>query len=173
MATWDRYIGYGVALGASRVVSTVIDMGMGNRRRVWSSFGGTWHRVRVSYPHLWWRYGQPAATLVIRSLIALGFGYGLAWWWRTGVDWVSAHAFEVPRAELVSRVGFALGVVLLGYGGYTFLRAFADAVSRRSITGQVLWKQVWRTSSGGEDSPRIPWLYYLAVDDGRRDESAG
>jgi hypothetical protein len=44
-------------------------------------------------------------------------------------------------------------------------------VSYRNITGQVLWKQVWRTNSGGKDSPRIPWLYHLAVDDSRAERT--
>src|SRR5262249_53648756 len=33
VAVWDRYLGYGAALGVTRVASTVIDLGMGNRRR--------------------------------------------------------------------------------------------------------------------------------------------
>jgi hypothetical protein len=69
VAVWDRYLSYGDALGVTRICSAVIDLGMGNRKRVWSSFGGTaaargrsgaepevkrpegtWHRVRVRYP---------------------------------------------------------------------------------------------------------------------------
>ena len=50
VAVWDRYLSYGDALGVTRVCSAVIDLGMGDRKRVWSSFGGTWHRVRVQYP---------------------------------------------------------------------------------------------------------------------------
>ncbi len=171
VATWDRYIGYGVALGASRVTSRAIDLGMGNRRLVWSSFGGTWHRVRVSYPRLWPRYGQTPASLLLRSVFFLGLGFVLVRWWRVAVEWVTAQVIEVPSRSVVVRVGIALGVVFLVYGGYTFVRSVIDAVSYRTITGQVLWKQVWRTSSGGEDSPRIPWLYYLAIDDGSGDRT--
>jgi hypothetical protein len=35
----------------------------------------------------------------------------------------------------------------------------------------VLWKEVWRSSSGGQDSPSVPWLYYLAIDDGTGDRT--
>jgi hypothetical protein len=50
VAVWDRYLAYGAAVGVTHLSSAVLDLGMGNRRLVWSSYGGTWHRVRVRYP---------------------------------------------------------------------------------------------------------------------------
>ncbi len=69
VAVWDRYLSYGAAVGATRVSSAVIDLGMGNRRNVWSSFGGTWHRVRVRYPRFWPRYGKTAPKLILKAVI--------------------------------------------------------------------------------------------------------
>src|SRR5205814_739497 len=74
VAVWDRYLSYGDALGTTRVASAVIDLGMGNRKRVWSSYGGTWHRVRVRYPTFWPRYGKTAPRLIGRGLFAAGLG---------------------------------------------------------------------------------------------------
>ena len=74
VAVWDRYLAYGDALGATRVASAVIDLGMGNRKRVWSSFGGTWHRVRVRYPRFWPRYGATAPRLMFKGLGATAVG---------------------------------------------------------------------------------------------------
>jgi hypothetical protein len=35
----------------------------------------------------------------------------------------------------------------------------------------VLWVEVWRSESQGEDRPSRPWLHYLAVDDGTDDRT--
>src|SRR6266540_4084876 len=75
VAVWDRYLSYGAALGTTRVASAVIDLGMGNRRRVWSSFGGTWHRVRVRYPRLWGRYGKTGPAVIVPAVVTLVLGY--------------------------------------------------------------------------------------------------
>ena len=95
------------------MASTVIDMGMGNRRRVWSSYGGSWHRVRVSYPAVWWRYGRPAGQLTMRSLLALAAGIGLIGWFRRGVSTVADHGLRAGQlgdhAPLIGRVGYASG----------------------------------------------------------------
>jgi hypothetical protein len=36
----------------------------------------------------------------------------------------------------------------------------------REITGEVLWRETWKSKGGGEDEPPVPWLDYLAIDDG-------
>ena len=74
VAVWDRYLGYGAALGVTHLASAVLDLGMGNRRLVWSSFGGTWHRVRVRYPRLWPRYGQTDAQLLLWAGVQIVVG---------------------------------------------------------------------------------------------------
>src|SRR5439155_20434666 len=77
VAVWDRYLSYGDAVGATRVCSAVIDLGMGNRKRVWSSFGGTWHRVRVRYPKVWGRYGAKATPLIVWAVVNLALGFAV------------------------------------------------------------------------------------------------
>jgi hypothetical protein len=68
-------------------------------------------------------------------------------------------------------VGLLLGAVLLLYGLYVLTRTTIDLAAPRTITGQVLWRQVWRQTSGGENSPPRPWLHYLAIDDGTDDRT--
>jgi hypothetical protein len=176
VAVWDRYLAYGAALGTTRVASAVIDMGMGNRRRVWSSFGGTWHRVRISYPSFWARYGQPAGKLIFRAVLAGVAGGLLVRFWREGlanlstVDFVHGSTFDRVSA-LISPIGYGLGVVLLGYGAYTLIRVIIDLATPKHLSGQVLWLRVWRTRGGGENSPAVPWLYYAAIDNGTGDRT--
>ena len=172
VAVWDRYLSYGDALGATRVASAVIDLGIGNRKRVWSSFGGTWHRVRVRYPKFWPRYGKTAPRLVMRGLLATGLGVLVLSQWARGV---SAAASRTGRAtDLVGTVtdlGLLVGIVALSYGLYVLARTIVDLAVPRHLTGQVLWRQVFRSTSGGENSPPTPVLHYLAVDDGTDDRT--
>ena len=176
VAVWDRYLSYGDALGTTRVCAAVIDLGMGNRKRVWSSYGDTWHRVRVRYPRLWLRYGRTARYLIVRGVLLGGLGFVLLYYWARGV----AAALREPAigeshaaqfAGSVKNVGLAIGTVLFVYGAYLLVRTIIDLATPAQLTGQVLWKQVWRSNSGGEDSPPVPWLHYLAVDDGSGDKT--
>jgi hypothetical protein len=46
------------------------------------------------------------------------------------------------------------------------VRAVADLASTRTITGEVLWQENWKSTRGTENNPSRPWLDYLAIDDG-------
>ncbi|GAA5191149.1 hypothetical protein GCM10023322_47850 [Rugosimonospora acidiphila] len=149
VTVWDRYLAYGAALGATRLASGVIDLGMGNRRRVWSSFGGTWHQLRVRYPNFWPRYGRTARYFIIEGLLVM----------LGGVLFV-----RIPGGGVI----LLAGVLLLCFGLYVLARAIVDVASPVTLTGQVLWREKWRTKSGSDDEA-VPWLHYLAVDDGAGD----
>lgn len=175
VTVWDRYLAYGAAVGATRVSSAVIDMGMGDRKRVWSCFGGTWHRVRVRYPRGWKRYGQKAHKPIIRAVIAGAIGILLLKKWAGVISGVS-NVDQVPDSvngglDVVTRVGILLGVVLLCYSLYVLARMIIDMATPVQLTGEVLWVHVWRSTNGSENSPAQPWLHYLAVDDGKGDKT--
>jgi hypothetical protein len=153
VAVWDRYLGYGAAVGTTHLASAVLDLEMGNRGLVWSSFGGTWHRVRVRYPRFWPRYGRTMPYLLLR-----GGAYGLVG--ALGVKifgWSDRYA--IP------------GILLLVLGGYVLVRAVVDVATTRTITGEVLWHEPWKSTNGTEDKPSRPWLDYLAIDDGTDDRT--
>jgi hypothetical protein len=153
VAIWDRYLAYGAAVGATRLASAVLDLEMGNRKLVWSSFGGTWHRVRVRYPRFWARYGRPTSGLVIRGL-------------------VTAIVGGVLLRILGSDDRLVLpALVILLFGVYLLIRALLDLAMAREITGEVLWRENWKSRGGGEDQPPVPWLDYLAIDDGSGDRT--
>jgi hypothetical protein len=167
VTVWDRYLGYGAATGATHLASAVLDLGMGDRKLVWSSFGGTWHRVRVRYPRLWPRYGRPAPKLALRAVLAIVVGALLLRFTTDVLD------FLVPGQALdrVSGGAGAAGVLLLLYGLYALARTLIDLATVRTITGEVLWEEVWRSTARTEDSPSRPWLHHLAVDDGTDDRT--
>jgi hypothetical protein len=173
VAVWDRYLSYGDALGTTRICAAVIDLGMGNRKRVWSSYGGTWHRVRVRYPGFWARYGRKAQSLIFKAVWTGGIGFLLLYFWAKGVlhqqfvEGSSAAHFADP----VRSLGLAAGGLLFAYGLYVLVRTVIDLAAPATVTGQVLWKQVWRSSGGNDDTPATPWLHYFAVDDGTDDRT--
>ncbi|MEV4759567.1 hypothetical protein AB0J86_31345 [Micromonospora sp. NPDC049559] len=162
VAVWDRYLPYGAALGVTRVASRAVDLGVADRRRLWSSYTGAWRQVRVSYPRGLPRYGQRLGWIVFRAALA-----ALVGWTFTG------------RGEVVSRLadatpvtaGFTLaGLVLLGYAGYLTVRVVLDLVAPTTVSGEVLWRQTWRTRQQGE-SGYVPVNFHLAIDDGRSDRT--
>jgi hypothetical protein len=172
VAVWDRYLPYGAALGVTHTASAVLDVGMGDRKLVWSSYGDRWRRVKVRYPKLWSRYGQTAPALLWPAVLSLIFG-GLLVRYRdlpTELDLATDEAVN-GYLDTATRVALVLGVLLLVRGGYRAVRTLVDLATTRTITGQVLWLDVWRTRSQGENRPRIPWLHYLAVDDGKSDRT--
>jgi hypothetical protein len=153
VAVWDRYLGYGAAVGATHLASAVLDLEMGNRRLVWSSFGGTWHRVRVRYPSFWPRYGRTLPFLLLR-----GGAYSLA-----GSGWLKIFGWG-DRYALP-------GIALLVLGLYVLVRALLDLATTRTITGEVLWHESWKSTGGSDDEPARPWLDHLAIDDGTDDRT--
>lgn len=166
VAVWDRYLPYGAALGTTRQCSAVIDLGLGDRRRVWSSYGGTWHRVRVRYPAFWTRYGGRAAPLTVRALVGLAVGYVLLRYRHQATAGLPAR-WRGPTDLAVALVGAGVAV----RAGYRLVRAVADVAAPVTVTGEVLWTDPWRYTRGGDNAPSTPWLYYLAVDDGTGDRT--
>ena len=88
VAVWDRYLGYGAALGTTRVASAVIDLGMGSRKRVWSSYGepgigcgcATRGSVRSGgQPRRFWCSGHFSRGVWASS----SCGGGVRWWTRS------------------------------------------------------------------------------------------
>ena len=158
VAVWDRYLGYGAAVGATHLASAVLDLDMGNRRLVWSSFGDTWHRVRVRYPRFWPRYGRTLPILLLRATAYLVVGGFLF------------HLFGWPTSD-IGGVFSLLSLLLLSFGAYTFVRSVLDLALVRTITGEVLWQELWKSTNGTENRPSRPWLHYLAIDDGSSDRT--
>jgi hypothetical protein len=176
VAVWDRYLAYGAALDATGVTSAVIHLGAGNRRVLWSSHTGSWRRVRVRYPRFWLRYGKPVGPLVIRGVVFTVLG-GLLLFAHTRHFSLTAYeswrgrSSEVEAGPTLRILALLVGVPLTGLGLYLLARTILDAAAPTTVTGQVLWQQVWRASSQGKNRPSRPWLHYLAVDDGAGDKT--
>jgi Predicted membrane protein (DUF2207) len=169
VTVWDRYLGYGAAVGATHLTSAVLDLGMGDRGLVWSSFGGTWHRMRVRYPRFWSRYGRTSSKSIVRAVTAIVAGGALLWLAARGPDYLSEQGIRLR--DLLTDGVVVAGFLLLLAGAYKLTRAVVDLATERTVTGEVLWLEVWRSSAEDDDRPPTPWLHYLAVDDGTDDRT--
>ncbi|HEY1486019.1 MAG TPA: hypothetical protein VGF84_07930 [Micromonosporaceae bacterium] len=185
VTVWDRYLSYGAAVGATRVSSAVIDLGMGSRRNVWSSYGGTatsatgqqpanWHRIRVHYPRFWRRYGVSAPRLILHAVIAGALGYVLVRYWYPAIGAIFSdaslrHNPAQPYVTLIKSIGLLAGIVGLGYAIYVVIRTAVDLAAPATITGQVVWVERWRAAKSGYNNTIS--LRYLAVDDGSSDQT--
>lgn len=170
VAVWDRYLAYGAAVGATRATSAAIDLGMGDSRRPWSHYGGTWHRVRVRYPRFGSHHGVSTGRLVWRTMVLAAIGFVLLRYLPRGVHFI-ADLKELDNKPAESAAGliiggaFIIGVLLLARAGYRLVRIIMDEASPVTVTGEVLWRKVWHSVNGGEDQPNRPVTYYLPIDD--------
>ncbi|MFD0744946.1 DUF2207 family protein [Phytohabitans flavus] len=158
VAVWHRYLAYGVALGKSRVASEVIDLGMSDHRRIWSSYTGRWRQVDVSYPRYGLRVGQALGWPIGHVIITAWIGIPMLVYGRE----VSA-AFQL------------FGLALLTYGAYLVVRVTVALATPVSVTGQVIWRGTWKTKQvgGGDSEPSrtVPANYHLVIDDGHSDRT--
>jgi hypothetical protein len=168
VAVWDRYLPYGAALGVTRVASTVLDLGAGTRRRLWSHYGGVWRRVKVHYPRVFPHYGRSARDLAVPARKAIIRGVGLMALALVGAVLIGLNRIESGWAYVFDLLIFLTGAVLVPLGAVRLLQVLFDTVTRRSITGEVLWIEPWPRTLLGR-----PYLErsYLVVDDGSANQT--
>ncbi|MFK3979150.1 DUF2207 family protein [Micromonospora sp. NPDC050397] len=165
VAAWDRYLAYGAALGVTRTASAVLDLGMADRSRLWSSYGGRWRQINVTYPSGKPRYGQSLGWIAFRAVLAgmLGWAFSL-----------SMDLGHLVGADPVSRSLALVGLVLCGYAGYLGLRVLVDLFAPQTASGRVLWHQIWQSrvdeDSSGTNANR-PINFHLVLDDGQSDHT--
>ena len=130
--------------------------------------------MRVRYPRWSLRYGHRTKDIVVGALQRIGVGAALL----AGASYAAVHGpFGTPLdVDLtipsgVIGLAVAIALLLIPTGLYRLARAVVDHNAPREVVGEVLWKELWRQHSGGEDRPPVPWLYYLAVDEGTSDRT--
>jgi hypothetical protein len=117
--------------------------------------------VTIRYPGLP-KNGHHWGYLVLRVAIMVLVG----WTFASPKD-LTHRLFEASTVTVL----FALvGLALLGWAAYLLVRLGLDLAQPTSVTGEVLWTQVWKQRSR-ENGPDEPTLYYLALDEGREDRT--
>jgi hypothetical protein len=146
VAIWDRYLSYGAALGVAAAAVHALPMGPESDHEAWSSYGGRWRVVHVSYPRLrrpgWgWHPAKALALSVLYAAAAVWIAGNLlpifSKRWladlrSTKLDWLWIVAVVI--------MGVFLGA--MAYGGLAALelliRGSEDMFSRRDVHGVVL-----------------------------------
>ncbi len=162
--TWERYLGYGAAMGQAAGAARPIAMGAESDHRAWSSVGGHWRQVKVVYPgnvaSPGW--GRKPSTIVLLSLVAGAAAFGLfvlsGQLERLADTGPAGQADNLTIGEIAA---LALGVVVAVAAGIQLLRGAFDLFAKRQVAGEILRARRY----GSEDKPQ----YYLAVDDGSTD----
>ncbi|WP_328314754.1 DUF2207 domain-containing protein [Streptomyces sp. NBC_00442] len=118
VTVWDRYLGYGAALGVTSRAGRLLGFDAGDKRSVWSSYGGTWRPVRIRYPRVRPGFGAKTADLVQLACAAAVVAVGLYLFATLRQpDWavLSGPGAEhsARRPGLVLSAGW-VGVALLG-----------------------------------------------------------
>jgi len=157
----ERYLAYGAALGVAAGAVRAIPMGAENDHRAWSSYGGRWRQVTVSYPRVWPpAYGaSPGETIWrgitiggVSALVLFGF-YKL----MPSLTFAQSSEQALRDGSAIAVLIAAVAVVTAGAGLWLLLAGFISLFGARQVTGDAV-----RLRSFGD-------VAYLAVDDGTRD----
>ncbi|WP_420034306.1 DUF2207 family protein [Streptomyces sp. cg28] len=164
VAVWDRYLAYGTALGVTSLAGRLLGFDAGDRRRVWSSYGGTWRPVRIRYPRLLPGFGASkgrllqlagAAALVAAALIAFGV--------LRQPDWtIAADAHDggtLRRPGLILSAGWVvsvlLGVIVAGkFRRWTLFLAFLATMPGNFASGTHGW---WHDAAAQDGPVPVEW----------------
>ncbi|MEU1472682.1 hypothetical protein ABZ434_31275 [Streptomyces sp. NPDC005761] len=134
VTVWDRYLAYGTALGVTSLTSRLLGFDSGDRRRVWSAYGGAWRPVRIRYPRLRPGFGDSTRRLLHFASGAGVVAVGLCAFavlrqpdWAVAADAHGDGSFR--QAGLVLSAGWVgsvlLGLVVAGkFSRWTLLLAF-------------------------------------------------
>jgi hypothetical protein len=163
VAVRDRYIAYGAALGVAAGAVRAIPMGAESDRRAWSSVGGRWRQVTVSYPTVWPpAYGRsPRSAMWLGLRVAAISGALLFGLWQAVprlLDGASdSDARNILGGELIVT---AILLVAVGVGLYLIAAGVVSLFGARTVVGDAV-----RIRQYGGDPP----ANYLAVDTGASD----
>lgn len=154
VALWERLLAYGAALGVAPAAIRPVPMGSEPENRAWSTYGGRWHQVDVTYPH-WPQWGwHPGLALLVRlGVAALGVLFLLVFG-----PFVLDVIDDLDGAfELIPTAFLAIPAAVAAVSGYLAFPAALDLLTRRTVTGEIVRLRV----KGSSDNKR----YYVAVDD--------
>ncbi|MFF3002685.1 DUF2207 family protein [Kitasatospora sp. NPDC057940] len=145
VTVWDRYFAYGAALAVTTHTTRLLGFDAGDKRRVWSSYGGAWRPVRIRYPRLRLGFGAGTAQLLQLAGAAAVVAVGLAlfaalrqpdWAVTSGPD--ASHSLRRPGLLLtVGWVGIGmLAVAAAGrFGRWTLFAAFLATMPGNYASG--------------------------------------
>jgi hypothetical protein len=159
VALWDRHLAYGAALGVAGGTVRYIPMGAESDRDAWSSYTGSWRRVRIRYGKLRPGWGQSPLSIALPALIPGVASLGLLLIARSVLAGVDVDL--TGRQQLLVAGILLVPAAALAYSAFMVATALLDLWSSREVSGQILRLRTF----GPEDEPGNQ-SHYIAVDDG-------
>lgn len=160
----ERYLAFGAALGVAVAAVRAIPMGAENDHRAWSSYGGSWRQVTVSYPTIWPpAWGASPGETVWRGVRLGGAAAAVLYVFSLLLPRLSlAHSADQATRDLSAGAVLvaAVALVVLSTGMWLVLAGVVSMFGGSQVTGDAV-----RLRSRGD-----PPTCYLAVDDGGRDD---
>jgi hypothetical protein len=155
VAMWERLLAYGAALGVAPAAIGPIPMGSEPENRAWSTYGGRWHQVDVSYGR-WLQWGwHPGIALLVRLGVAtLSAAFSVVF----GPFVLDVRDDLDGAFQLIPTAFLATAAAVAAVSAYFAVQAALDLFTRHSVTGEVVRLRV----KGSDDAKR----HYVAVDDG-------
>ncbi|GAA3002697.1 hypothetical protein GCM10020229_13410 [Kitasatospora albolonga] len=154
VTVWDRYLGYGAALGVTSDAARLLGFDSGDKRRVWSSYGGTWRPVRIRYPRLHPGFGAgtgkllqlAGATALVVVCLVLFAALRRPEWAVTGPE--AEHSLR--RAGLLLTLGWvaiALAAIAVAekFGRWTLFAAFLATMPGNFASGNGWMEHAFET----------------------------
>jgi Predicted membrane protein (DUF2207) len=162
VAIWDRYLGYGAALGVATAALWALPMGAEDDHRAWSSYGGRWRVVRVRYPRLELVWGRSPLPAFLIGLLVAAAGYGALRVFLSLLAWAGDFPSTDRAASwvhLATTILVVTAFLVAVWGLWTIVRALLDLGSRWELEGRVVRMRAY---SRGQDHTD----HFIAVDDG-------
>lgn len=167
IATWERHLGYGVALGVAAGAARALPLGAEHDNRAWTHFGGDWRLVNVDYPRLRPGWGLHPGVALLLAAFQAAIGY-----------WVLRFAIDVDLFDIAARTGGWGVLIAIGLGGlfvlFTawvvvgFVWALIDLGSTSVVRGEVVRTRIFNRSAGSSDGNQK--LYFVAVYSGEGED---
>jgi hypothetical protein len=186
----ERHLAYAAAMGAARTAVIRLPLGAEDDHHAWTSFGGTWRRVRVRYPQRRAGWGKSPARAIVGGafgclLLIVPF-YATSRWgadlYTSARDWISglettddaANPFDDDNLRwLALAISIAGGLLLtvatcagIYLGVLPLVRGLLDLRPPKRVRGLV----VRRRDLARRDDGHVVVDHFAAIDDGTADE---
>jgi len=138
VALWERHLAYGAALGVAAGAVRPIPLGAESARRAWSSYGGRWHAVTVSYPKLFpLGWGLHPLGALVRGAAAATVAAGILYAVASVTSSVTVSELEPLELAAVGLLFLVPGVVLLAASLFVAKSAI-DLFSSTEVRGEIV-----------------------------------
>jgi hypothetical protein len=166
VAVWERHLAYAAAMGLAPAACAGLPFGPEDDHVAWSSVGGRWRRVRVSYPSRPWWGASPAMVGLACAGAAL-FGGFWSWFLVPPALRIVFSTTTVPPGLRLPAIFIAMVVFgLLVAGAYGLFLVVTSSMRPPAVVEGVVLRARARTRSTSSDNSEK--RYYVAVDDGSR-----